>query len=1145
MFIASYFDRRDKLQEKKEHKVHNEEGKRNKIENVLKNALHTYKGKNETTHNREEKEEIKKILLEFLKRKLKKTKRRSIIKPPSPDYYQHSSSYRPEEENSNCGKHDSPDEFTSDSEIEPTIKENKNLKHCAQKITLLNTILTYDKLKDMNIQEVYRTIDTYIDESQREIKEINGKLEKSAEKELRIGRENLSNLCSIKKELAKNKILQTETEGSSNAIEHMISEMKMIQKLTKQKEYIVILKNSLIRLDYAKKCAVSRNYDETLSIILDITRKFHSFKKNGKEQIAKGIQFFLPILTEYYMSRTQFLLSSISWGNNISNVLTNALEQLLNDFADGDDEYSFNAEQEFPIFAEKRPSAGGTPHEYTTEGNGNDTALSNNHSEDKAKMLQEKIKSAVIFNSTYISLLEKESHEFVHTLISWNLMQRIDDYLKGQKNRADNFSHHRCDCPVKFIDQMANSIITFFRSFFQNEKSPLFKIDKPEWGLKYLFYQSVISNTILKMFLKFVHEGDFEGSVVMGQALHDVLGCSGEGGNEGSCERSNEHTDEHRGSRSSEDPSMAQRRSLTQDSSPPSGGGYGTSEDSQHDEDKIDIKRLYRTYSMMSSEKKEHILYDITNCEQVIRKLNFRIITECRLYILSRCAYFIQLYHVEENKSEIKKAFLNFIHNVLMLYKKWMLYDEINCKHLLDDFLNNTFVRVLDVEKFAPGAQKKESSSGGSQDADAGLVTSSATDVATGEVTGTVAYESNERNIQELLKSRTEEPNEVKGVYMRNFFLLIEKDFLVDILKDMATNNCCVKLKNKIILEEADCVSEYVHIFIELLKKVTKRMALFHHAEGGGGEPQDGSYTARCDRFVEEYLHQVVKELLLIVKDEFRHHWNSINDLIGECSKTCLLYVSFCSINKFLAIFQNKKYLKETISSFNQLEKKMMNNFLDAFYHFISIRMYNLFSTNNIFHEYILSNLFKMKKCLPDDLFQNLCSKILQKLDSKILSFLMNQRNTYLHNECIFNTFISNASLILHQLDDLHMKTEGGDGETCPMPRLEEIVHLMTDDVDILKKRIHQLKSNYNLLIYNRNKNWLVQVTKITNALLRDDDEEDSSDEHAPLHSLRGKEDANKACKISLKKIKALLLKRPDIRQIAEKSIVIQEFIQV
>ncbi|ANQ09687.1 Uncharacterized protein PCOAH_00041420 [Plasmodium coatneyi] len=1133
MFIASYFDRRDRLHEKKEHKVNNEEEKRNKIENILKNALHSYKGREATSNRRDEKEEIKKILLEFLKRKLKKTKRRNIIKGYPPDYYQNSNSNLPAEENS-------LDEFTSDSEIETTIKENKNIKNCAEKITLLSTILKHDKLKDMNIQEVYRKIDTYIGESQNDIKQINGKLENNAEKELRIGRDNLSKLYSIKTELAKNKILQTETEGSCNAIEHMISEMKMIQKLAKQKEYIVILKNSLIRLDYAKKCAVSRNYDETLSIILDITRKFHLFKKNGKEQIAKGIQFFLPILTEYYMSRTQFLLSSISWGNNISNVLTNELEQLLNDFTDGDDEYSIIVEEEFPTSTEKRSSTGGTPNEYTTETNGSNTALWNNHSGDKGKSLQEKIKSAVIFESAYISLLQKESQEFVHTLISWNLMEKIDDYLKGEKNRGENFSHHRCDCPVKFIDQMASCIITFFRSFFQNEESPLFKIDKPEWGLKYLFYQCVISNTILKTFLRFVYEGDFKGSVVLGQALHDAFMCSGQGGNE--------HNDVHRGSHSYDDLPIAQGLSNPEVDPPTSGGVYFTSEDSQHDEDKTDVKSLFSTYSMMSSEQKESILYDITNCEQVIRNLNFKIINECRLYILSRCAYFIQLYHVEENKGEIKKAFLNFIHHVLMLYKKWMLYDEVNCKHLLDDFLNNTFVRVLDVERFAPGGEKKVTS--GSHDADADVITSAVSDVATGAGTTTSAYESNQRSIQELLKARADGPSEVKGVHMRNFFLLIEKEFLVDILKDMAVNNCCVKLKNKIILEEADCVSEYVHIFIELLKKVTRRMDLFHHAEGGGSSTHDGGYTPRCDRFVEKYLQQVVKELLLIVKDEFRHHWNSINDLIGECSSTCLLYVSFCSINKFLANFQYKKYLQETISSFNQLEKKMMNNFLDAFYHFISIRIYNFFSTNNIFHEYILSNLFKMKKCLPGDLFQNLCGRILQKLDSKILSFLMNQSNTYLHNECIFNTFLSNASLILHQLDDLHMDVEGGGrsddrGGTCCMPRLEEIIHLMTDDVDTLKRRIHQLKSNYNLLLNEKNKNWLVQVTKITNALLRDDDEEDSSDEHSPFHAHYAKDDANKACKISLKKIKMLLLKRPDIKQIAEKSIVIQEFIQV
>ncbi|CAI7721913.1 conserved Plasmodium protein, unknown function [Plasmodium vivax] len=1162
MFIASYFDRRDRLHEKKERKVDSEEGKRSQIEKVLHNALHSYKGEKATIQKRDEQEEIKKILSEFLKRKLKKTKRRNTTKGFSQYYYQNGGSYRPAEASLNCVGDDSPDELSSDSEIEPTIKENKNLKHCAEKITLLSSFLKHDKLRGMDIQEVYRTIDTYIGESQLKIDQINEKLETDAETELRIGRENLSKLCSIKKELAKNKILQTATEGSSNAIEHMISEMKIIQKLAKQKEYIVILKNSLTKLDYAKKCAVSRNYDETLSIILDITRKFHSFKKNGKEQIAKGIQFFLPILTEYYMSRAQFLLSSISWGNNISSVLTNSLEQLLNDVADGDDEYSFRADQEFPFTAEEQPSENGKPKEYPPEENNSNTASGNYPSGDKASSLQEKIKSAVIFDSTYISLLQKESHEFVHTLISWNLMEKIDDYLKGEKSRGDHFSHHRCDCPMKFIDQMASCIITFFRSFFQNEKSPLFKIDKPEWGLKYLLYQCVISNKILKTFLRFFLEGDLNGSVVLGQALHDVFVRRGECINEGNFKKSDEHTDVHYGSRFSGDPPTAQGRSPPEGVPPPSGGPYFTTEDNQQDEDKVDAKRLYKKYSMMSNEQKERILYDVTHCEQVIRKLNFKIITECRLYILSRCAYFIQLYHVEENKSEIKKAFLNFIHHVLMLYKKWMLYDGVNCRHLLDDFLNNTFVRVLDVEGFAPEGEKKESSSGGSHDADVGIATSAATAEATSAAasaptnaaTPAGAHQSNQRSIQELLKARTEGPGEVKGVHMRNFFLLVEKEFLVDILKDMAANNCCVQLKNKIILEEADCVSEYVHIFTELLKRVTRRMALFHHAEGGAGTHQgssahegrsthQGSNPPRRDRFLEEYLHQVVKELLLIVKDEFRHHWNSISDLIGECSNTCLLYVSFCSINKFLTNYQYKNYLKETISSFHQLEKKMMSNFLDAFYHFISIRMYNLFSTNNIFHEYILTNLFKMKKCLPDDLFQNLCSKILQKLDSKILTFLMNQSSTYLHNECTFNTFISNASLILHHLDDLHMKGEGGD--TYPMPRLKEIINLMTDDVDILKRRIQQLKSNYALLLNDQNKNWLVQVTKITNALLRDDDEEDSSDEYSPFRAHHGKDGANKACQISLKKIKALLLRRPDIRQVAQKSIVIQEFIQV
>ncbi|GAW82128.1 hypothetical protein, conserved [Plasmodium gonderi] len=1210
MFIASYFDRRNSLGEKKEHEIENQDCKKSNIERVLKNALNLSKEQNIVSYKRNEKERIKDILSALLKKKLKKTKKRNnnIDEPPE---YNTNDHHQDNKLNSNNGVNMHVN-FTSDNEIEVILRENKNLKHCSEKILQLSTHLKHNVLKNMNIQDVYKIIDTYISDIESEISKINETLELDAKQELRIYKDHLSKLCTIKTELSKNKFIDIETEGSSlNEIEHIINEMKVIQKLIKQKEYIICLKNTLSKLEYAKKCAVSRKYDETLHIILDVIKNLHIFKKYAKEQIIKGIQFFLPILTEYYMNRIQFLLTSISWGNNISNVSTSALEQLINDADISDDEYSSNNDQEEHFFfnteysfSEGKFTNVCTDADITTEqvgnsdGNGDGSCATRQGQNgdipnvDKAKSIKEKIKNAIIFDNTYISLLKKESYEFIHILTSWNLTEKIHNYI-NEKNCRYNFSLRRNNCPIKFIDKMASYIITFFRSFFQNEKSPLFRFDKPEWGLKYLFYQCIISNTILKMFLNFVQTEDIKDSKVMQYILqnllssnehskvgdhHDIIQVSSnyntrDGETKCKVQHKNYVDTTNKMSMSSsaefsliEEPNRKVRRQAVLDEEnkfrekkhkfnknnysnesniydeknissvqEASYIGRTPTEDSQYNEGTKNLDEVYYMYRMMSTEQKECFFYEITNCEQVISKLNFKIVNECRLYILSRISVFIQLYHVEENQCEIKKAFLNFIHHVLKLYKKWALYDGENCKHLLDDLLKNTFVHLLlDVEKMSNEEENKECNT---HDEDVQ------------ETNKQRAQKTSGQSVHELLKRRIDSSSEIKGVNVRNFFLLIEKEFLVDILKDMSINNCCIQLKNSIILEESDCVSEYVHILTKLVKKISKRILLFHHAEGGTitnadcNNYNENNIHHQRDTFVQEYINHVVKELLLIAKDEFRHHWNNINDLIGECSTACLLYVSFCSINKFLSIFHFKRYLKDTISSFKQLEKKMMNNLLDAFYHFISIRIYNLFTTNSIFHEHILSNLFKMKKCLPDYLFQNLCNKILQKLDSKILNFIVNQSTTYLHNECIFNTFINNSFMILQELEDLHIKRDGI--VVYSMPILQEIIKLMTDDMDNLKKRIHEIKSNYALLLNDNNNNWLLQVTKIANALLReDDDDDDSSNDFTPHHPYEPRSYGSKACQFSLKKIKFLLLRRPDIKLIAEKSIIIREFIE-
>ncbi|SBT79979.1 conserved Plasmodium protein, unknown function, partial [Plasmodium malariae] len=406
------------------------------------------------------------------------------------------------------------------------LKENKSLKYCAQNILLLGTYLEHDKLKNMNIQDIYNIIDTYISKNKLEIDEIKEKLKVESEKELTRVKNDLCTIHAIKKELASIKIIEEEN-GCINAAEYMIREMKKIQKLKKQKEYIICLKNSLIKLDQAKKCAVSGKYDETLIIILDIVKVLHVFKKNMKEQIIKGIKFFIPLLSEYYLNRTELLLSSIYWGNNITHVSTNALEELTNNIDHcSDDEYSSYLDHEdFGLKDVNSIGYGVNLHSNRKDSLSRDrgTNMLNCSMSYKEKAFKEKIKNTTIFDNTYISLIKKESPEFMSILISWNIIEKIDNHIRDEKKHSKKFFLHKKNSPVVYIDELASSIIKFFRSFFQDDKSPLLKFDKPEWGLKYLFYQSIISGSIIKMLMRCVNKEDLQDNMILHRALQDMI----------------------------------------------------------------------------------------------------------------------------------------------------------------------------------------------------------------------------------------------------------------------------------------------------------------------------------------------------------------------------------------------------------------------------------------------------------------------------------------------------------------------------------------------------------------------------------------------------------------------------------------------
>ncbi|CRH01645.1 conserved Plasmodium protein, unknown function [Plasmodium relictum] len=1097
MFIANYFDRRDKDNEKKSQTSENDEYKRSNIENLLKNNLILKKDKKNLGYNENGKEQIKEKLSNFLKKALKKKIKKENIGKDDDDKKEQKERDFYNETNLDRIYTKNKEEST----METFLKENKKLNYCAENILLLGSYLEFDKLKEVNIQDIYKLIDKYIFENELEINEIKVKLEVEVQRELKKEKDKLHHISNIKSKLADISII--EEENNANSIEYMMNEMKIIKKLIKQKDYLICVKNTLLKLENAKKCAINRKYEESLHIILDIVKLLHVFKKNFKEQIINGIKFFIPLLSEYYLNKAKLLLACIYWGNNISYVSTTALEELINDI-DSDDENFRNIVTKDNI---NKKVIGETNNIVNADNSINTNDLSNNNKEINNKYInrksfKEEIKDSIIFDNTYVSLIKKESSEFINILISWNLIEKIDNYLKNEKNTREEFSFSKKEYSISYTNELTSNIIYYFRSLFQNFKSPLFKFDKPEWGLKYLFYQSIISNSILKMLLHFAHK-DLKNNILLQDALQGISLSSNKykknnNDNNFDCNNMNLQKNIDIQNFNSIDPrednNMSTKSKIEEKVNKINGKEVMRKKENilnlENEYDK-DSTKHYITYNNMNDDEKEKILYELTNYEVVLEKINYKIVSECRLYILSRISYLIHLYNFQNDKENTKKVFLNFMHHIIMIYKKWYLYDSVNCKYLLDDFFNNSFIEFLDTEK----SSNKENSE----------------------------YEDKNENIlkeekkNENSKLKSENFVEMKGVYIRDFFILIEKEFLVDILKNMSNDKCCIKLKNNIILEDSDCVNEYGHIFIELLKKISNRIICFKENEA----------------FLEEYFNIVIKKLLIIVKDEFRYHWNNITDLIENCNITCLLYVSFTYINKFLSNFEYKCYIKEIVQSFSTLENKMFNNFLDAFNHFISIRIYNFFSTNNLFHEYILNNLFKIKKYMPDHIFFDFFNKVLYKLDQSVLTFLMNQNTSFLQNENFFNTFINNSLLLIQQIEDADFKNK-----IYSMPILQEIIKLMTDDIDNLKKKINEIKSKYADL-KNKN-NWLIQVTKLTNALLRDD----SSDDFNSSQVNYEENEENKKYQISLKHIKFLLLRRPDIKTIVENSVVIQEFIE-
>lgn len=72
MFLASYFDRKDKVNEKSETEIEEIEYKKNNLEKVLKNALYLHKEKNvKLKDEADKKERIKECLSSFLKKENK------------------------------------------------------------------------------------------------------------------------------------------------------------------------------------------------------------------------------------------------------------------------------------------------------------------------------------------------------------------------------------------------------------------------------------------------------------------------------------------------------------------------------------------------------------------------------------------------------------------------------------------------------------------------------------------------------------------------------------------------------------------------------------------------------------------------------------------------------------------------------------------------------------------------------------------------------------------------------------------------------------------------------------------------------------------------------------------------------------------
>ncbi|EWC86688.1 hypothetical protein CYL21_5421 [Plasmodium falciparum NF54] len=1243
MFLASYFDRKDKVNEKSETEIEEIEYKKNNLEKVLKNALYLHKEKNvKLKDEADKKERIKEYLSSFLKKKVKDEHKMNL------SYFIYD-----ENEKRNISKY-SVDNFNEREEdqrgIYNLLKENKSLNNISKDMLILANYLQHDKLKNIDIISVYNIIDKYIDKYKLEIDEIKKELDKEADKEIKKKQNNLDTIYNIKKKLGNIHIV--EEENSNNTVEYMLNEMKIIKKLIKQKEYIICVKNTLISLDYAKKCAVNRKYDESLNIILDIVNILHIFKKNFKKQVIKNIEFFIPLLAEYYINKSKLLLSSIHWGNNISYVSTNSLEDVINDMdmsEDNEEIYDDMCDDNEDIYDDmcddndimsdnicdntcddNNEKGDGTNNYYqdfentdinysTTFINAEKTKNVAQQKEKKRRLLyynrhmnkfHDKINNSVIFDKEYMGLIKKESLEFINILICCNYIEKINICITEEKEENENilFVKQKYYSSSFYVEELASSIINFFRSFFQNDKSPLFKFDKPEWGLKYLFYQSIISNYILKMLLNYAHMENFKSNnIILKQTLEYMFTYNNKykeilrninnienldrnptsvnykketiamSSVSSDVQYERDHTKlfpEHNNdnnNNNNNDNNYNDNYYRNNNYFHPMSDQIKISSHSYLLDNNFNIKDrwpsknthiYYNTYNCMKDEDKQILFEDISNYKMVLEKLNYEIITECRLYILSRITYFIHLYTFDENnKDDIKKSFLNFMQHIFLIYKKWWLYDRHNCKHLLDDFYNNTYIKLNPMENERTNQHNNcnnnnnnnyydDDDNNNNNDNNYNNNNNNNND---NNLNG-INHENNINNYNvdnntiqhlqnnELLKNRnlqlSSEENIIHmnektndGVYIRDFFMLNEKEFLIDILNDMSNKKCCIKLKNNIILDENDCINEYSDIFIQLLKKIKKRIWCFRNNH----------------EFMEEYMNNVVKKLLIIVKDEFRFHWNNISDLIGDSEITCLLYISFHRINNFLNIYQYKKYLEEIKQNFDILEKKMFHNFLDAFYHFISIRIYNLFSVSNVFHEYIINNLYKIKKNLPDIIFIQFLNRILYKLDKTILKYLLNQNISFLQNELYFQTFINNSYILLQQIEELNCKNkkEKLNNNTgifiYNMNLLREILKLMTDNIDTLKDKINEIKCSYAFL-KNKN-NWIDQVTRITNSLLKD---YSSSDDNKSSHH-DYKENWENKCKnteISIIKIKMLLLRRPDIKTIAEKSIVVKEFIE-